>query len=66
MTETGSGTGGAAMTEKRGNTCWVQCPKCSAWHHVAPDLLRSTHVKMHCPSCHFEFFAAEAQAVIDP
>lgn len=54
------------MREKRGNTYWVRCPKCGAWFHVAPDLLHSKKVKMQCPPCHHEFFANEAEDLVEP
>ncbi len=46
--------------EKRGNTSWVQCPKCEQWFPVSGALLDATGVPMHCPGCHHEFATADA------
>ncbi len=50
--------------EKRGNVSWVQCNSCGNWFHATTDLINLSTIKLHCPSCHFEFQPKEASKII--
>lgn len=55
----------AQPVEKRGSAAWAQCPRCAGWLPVGLTLLAS-QVKMHCPTCHHEFIAADAAKIVRP
>ncbi len=47
-----------AIWEKRGNTAWVECPKCQSWFPASPIMLRNDAPPAICPNCHHEFYLA--------
>lgn len=47
--------------EKRGSAHWAQCAQCAGWFPVGGAILAQKTVKLHCPHCHAEFLATEAQ-----
>jgi hypothetical protein len=54
LSRTIADSAGAAW-EKRGNSIWAQCERCSTWFPASPALLRDDAVEACCPKCHLEF-----------
>jgi hypothetical protein len=50
--------------EKSGNITWVQCPKCTGWLPVDPELAVSDSIKMVCPHCATHFGRNEARRIV--
>tara|TARA_Y100000590_G_C15286076_1_gene850691 strand:+ start:297 stop:500 length:204 start_codon:yes stop_codon:yes gene_type:complete len=52
------------LGEKRGNTSWLTCNSCNNWFHATCELIEKDNIKLHCPSCHNEFFPKESNRII--